>query len=132
MKYKKSILASLLLGSLCATSANASLSCEYIGDGNSICEAIVSNPQENSYAWTTTGNASVSSNGFAFASGHCSGGGFPGCQIQVTVTYPNGSTSNWSSYLPASTPGIGAGGGGGAWHGNGTSCLGTNICPDPE
>lgn len=116
-----------MVTSLYAASASAGLMCEYGGNGMSACEAITSNSQNlNTYAWSTAGNVSLSSSSGPFVTAICTSSNLiTPCIVNVTVTYPNGSTSNWSQNLPASFSGgsgsVGAGGG------NPGTCLGSNI-----
>ena len=126
MKFKKSILTSLLLGSLYATSASAGMSCEYIHGGKSFCEAITTNSQmDNSYQWSISGGSILGGTDGPMTSALCDQNS---CNIQVLVTYPNGSNSTMSGYISSAPSGVPNNISGGGATGGGNSCIGTRVC----
>ena len=124
MKFKKTILTSLLVGSLYATSLSAAMSCEYISGGSSFCEAITDNAQVlNNYQWTISGGSILGSNSGAMTNALCNQSS---CNIQVLVTYPDGTNSTFSEYISNTPAGVPNNGGGA--NGGGHSCLGHRVC----
>ncbi len=130
MTFKKSLIASLLVGTIYAGSASAGMTCEYIHAGKSICEALTSNNQNlNSYQWSLSGSGSFSGGTSSpFASPICN---MNTCDVQVIVTYPDGNTTTSSATIPSSTyyfmPPNGTGTGGTLPTGI-PGCIGTHIC----
>ena len=128
MKFNKSLITSLLIGTIYAGSVSAGITCEYIHGGRSICEALTSNSQNlNTYQWSMSGNGYISGNtNSPFASPICTANT---CNVQVVVTYPNGNTTTSSQSVPSNTtyfmsPNNSGGGTGTADPG----CIGTHIC----
>ncbi len=122
MKFKKSLLTSLLISSLYVSSASASLRCESFPYG-SFCENTAPFSISNSYGWNVTGVLYFMSGGSTSFMAEL------GCLTQgvgtvtSTVTLSNGITQTYTKNLICSTGGGTVGSASG-----GTSCFGSFSC----
>ena len=104
MKFKKSLITSLLIGTIYAGSVSAGITCEALSPTSFACEEVSTNPQQTNYAWTSTGALSITGGGGPFRFVQCtpcisnSSG-----SIKVTTT-ENGVTSNFSQVLSCPVP----------------------------
>lgn len=114
MKYKKSIISSIILGAVFASAANASLLCEP-GYNFMTCEN-TDQAVGNTYGWSTSGPLSVNSTG-PFAEARC--GGWGQATLFSTVTHSNGTSSTLSKSITCSGNGAGSGNGGSTSGGGG-------------
>lgn len=102
---KNKLTAIIFVTSAFVTTAANALICESTSPGNFFCEATFGDPMSNTYAWTSSGDISISGGSGPFVMASCLGsiGPINDGEVQVEITHPGG-TTQLSSTIPCSSP----------------------------